>query len=57
MLDVINTAFAKYLKDDKFSVHSFSEERGMLGQHGIMGKVRTMIYLLLYSLTIGLLGC
>jgi hypothetical protein len=56
MLDVINTAFARYLKDNKFSVHSFSEERGMLGQHGIMGKVRIMIYLLLCSLTLSLLG-
>jgi hypothetical protein len=57
MLDVINTAFARYLKDDKFSVYSFYEEKGMVRQHGIMGKVRILIYLFLYQLTNGLLGC
>jgi hypothetical protein len=40
MLSVINAAFSIYLKDNKFRIHSFSEEKEMRGQHGIMGKVR-----------------
>jgi hypothetical protein len=40
ILDPINAAFANYLKENRFKVHSFLEEKGMLGQHGILGKVR-----------------
>jgi len=39
MLEVINSAFSVHLKDDKFKIHSFSEEKGILGVAGISGKV------------------
>lgn len=39
MLEAISSAFAVYLKDNKFKIQSFSEEKGMLGVAGIDGKV------------------
>lgn len=57
MLEVINTAFARYFEDDKFSVYSFYEEKTMAGQYGIMGEVRTITHLHLSKLICGLLDC